>query len=106
MDAELLRLSMPYYVCAVAAFGSAAICAVAVYTQRRPVWTLFLAAGFLLVGLAFYLIAITAAPGGHVNRGDVGDLIRLFCLVGGTLWIAWLALFVRSMVRVERREAK
>jgi hypothetical protein len=29
--------------------------------------------------------------------------IRLLCLAGGLLWIAWLVLFTRSVVRVEKQ---
>jgi hypothetical protein len=102
MDADLLRLAMPYYVCTVAALGSSVVCIVAAYKRMRPPWILFLAGGFLGIGMAFFLIAATASPGGHGSRAAVSDAIRLLCLLGGTLWIAWLALFVRSMVRVEK----
>lgn len=103
MDADTLRLSIPYYVCTVAALGSAGMCMLAAWKRLRPPWLLLLAAGFLLLGFAFFLIAATAAPGGHVTRPQVGDAIRGLCLMGGLLWIAWLLLFTRSVVRVEKK---
>lgn len=103
MDTDVIRLAMPYYVCAVAAFGTAAMCIVAAAKRLRPPWVLLLAFGFLLLGAAFFLIAATAAPGGHVMRTQVSTLIRSLCLLGGLFWIAWLLLFARSVVRVEKR---
>ena len=100
---DTLLLALPYYICTVAALGSAAMCGVAAWRRVRPPWILLLAGGFLLLGAAFFLIAATAAPGGHVTRAQVGEPIRLLSLAGGLLWIAWLVMFTHSVVRVEKK---
>jgi hypothetical protein len=100
---DTLQLALPYYICTVAAWGSAAVCGVAAWKRLRPPWVLLLAGGFLLLGAAFFLIAATAGTGGHITRSQVAEPIRLLCLAGGLLWITWLVLFTRSVVRVEKQ---
>lgn len=101
MDA--LLLSLPYYLCSMAAFLTAGLGVAAVWKRLRPPWLLIGSAAFTALGVAFILIAVTAAPGGHVNRGEVAGAIRLLYLAGGALWWTVLWLLVRATVRIERR---
>jgi hypothetical protein len=43
---DTLQLALPYYICTVAAWGSAAVCGVAAWKRLRPPWVLLLAGGF------------------------------------------------------------
>lgn len=101
MDALLTQL--PYYLCSLAAFATAGLGVAAVWKGLRPPWLLIGCAGFVALGLAFSLIAATAAPGGHVNRSDVAGPIRWLYMAGGALWCAVLLLLVRATVSIQRR---
>lgn len=100
LDALLLQL--PYYLCSVAAFVTAGVAVAAVRKGLRPAWLLLGALAFAALGVAFFLIAATAAPGGHIARSAVAGPIRWLHLVGGLLWCAVLLLLVRATVRIER----
>lgn len=102
MMGDLLLVQLPYYLCALAAFATAGLGVGAVWKRLRPPWLLLGSAAFAAVGVAFFLIAATAAPGGHVSRGDVARAIRWLYLGGGLLWCAALWLLVRATVRIER----
>lgn len=99
----VLLLQMPYYLCALAAFFTAGFCVALTWKRLRPPWLLLGSAAFAALGVAFFLIAATAAPGGHVARSDVAAPIRWLHLAGGVLWCALLLLLVRATVRIERR---
>lgn len=100
---ETLLLALPYYVCTVAALGTTLIVAMSVQRRLCQRRMLVLAAGMLCLGLSFFLIAATAAPGGHSGRAAVAGPIRILDTTGGLLWLLWLALVVRGAVRVERK---
>ncbi len=100
---DTLLLALPYYVCTVAALGTTLIVALSVQRRLCPRHMLVLAAGMLCLALSFFLVAATAAPGGHSGRAAVAGPIRILDTTGGLLWLLWLALVVRGAVRVERR---
>lgn len=97
-----LYMALPYYVVTVASWGTAAMCVVSWRIRIRPPWVLLLGGACLLLGMAMFLMAATAAPGGHANREAVAAPIRALTLAAGVLWLAWLGLFVRSAVTVRR----
>lgn len=101
---ESLLAQLPYYVCSLAAFLAAIFCIVAVRKRLRPWWWLVGAAAFVALGVAFFLIAATAIPGGHLPRAAVAAQIRWLYLIGGVLWCALLLLLARASVRVKRRD--
>lgn len=96
-------LALPYYVCAVAAWGTTGIVALSVWKHIYPRRIIVLGAACLLLGTSFFLIAATAAPGGHVARAAVAWPIRVLDAAGGALWLTWLLLAVRGAIRVEKR---
>ena len=98
-----LIMALPYYLMTVAAWGTAAMCVVAVRIHIRPPWVLLLGGACTLLGAAMLLMAATAGPHGHINRAAVALPIRTLYLCAGLLWLAWVVMFARSMVRVERR---
>ena len=100
---DLLLVQLPYYLCSLAAFATAGLGVGAVWKRLRPPWLLLGSLAFVALGVAFFLIASTAAPGGHVSRSAVAGPIRWLYLVGGVCWLLWLVRFVRSMVSVRRR---
>lgn len=97
-----LYMALPYYTLTVACWGTAAMCVVAVRLLIRPPWMLLLGGACLLLGAAMFLMAATAGPNGHLNRAAVAVPIRGLHLCAGVLWLAWLVLFVRSVVVVRR----
>ena len=101
MDA-LIR-AMPYYILTVAALGTMLVVASAVLRGMCSHRFLVLGAGMLPLAVAFFLIAATATPTGHMDRTAVGPAIRSLATVGGLLWLLWLALAVKGAVRVEKR---
>ena len=100
---DTLLLALPYYICTVAALGTTLVVAMSVLRRMYPRRFLILGAGQLLLAMAFFLIAATADPAGHVNRAGVGAPIRSLAMIGGLLWLLWLALAVKGAVRVEKR---
>ena len=101
MDA-LLR-ALPYYILTVAALGTMTVVVLSVQRGMYPRRFLILGAGMLPLAVAFFLIAATATPSGHVDRTAVGPSIRSMATLGGLLWLLWLALAVKGAVRVEKR---
>jgi len=101
---ELLLVQLPYYLCSLAAFATAGLGVGAVWKRLRPPWLLLGSLAFVALGTAFYLLAITGAPGGHMLRSTVLHPIRWLNLLAGVTWLLWLALFVRSMVSVTRKD--
>ena len=99
-----LIMALPYYLLTLACWGTAAMCVAAVRLRIRPAYVLLLGAACLLLGGAMVLMAATAGPNGHFNRSDVAILIRSLHLAAGLLWLAWLVMFARSAVVVERRK--
>lgn len=97
-----LTMALPYYLLMSAAWGTAVMCLVAVRLRIRPPWVLLLGGACLLLGAAMFLMAATAGPHGHINRAAVALPIRTLYLCAGALWLAWLAVFARSMVTVRR----
>lgn len=102
---EALLIQMPYYICSLAAFLSAGFCVALAWKRLYPPWLLVGCAAFAALGVAFFLIAATAATGGHVTRGAVAAPIHWLYLSGGVLWCTLLALLVRATVRIERRDS-
>lgn len=100
---DTLLLALPYYICTVAALGTTLVVAMSVLRRMYPRRFLILGAGMLPLAMAFFLIAATATPSGHMDRTAVGPSIRSLATLGGLLWLLWLALAVRASVRVERR---
>ena len=100
---DTLLLALPYYICTVAALGTTLVVALSVLRRMYPRRFLILGAGMLPLAAAFFLIAATADPAGHVNRAGVGASIRSLATIGGLLWLLWLALAVKSAVRVEKK---
>lgn len=99
---DALLAQLPYYILTLAAFGTAGIFVIAVRKGIRGRAWLLTVVSFTALGTAFYLLAITGAPGGHVSRGAVAGPIHWLNLLAGVTWLLWLALFVRGMVRVTR----
>jgi hypothetical protein len=99
---ELLLVQLPYYILTLAAFGTAGIFVIAVRKGIRGRAWLLMVVSFTALGTAFYLLAITGAPGGHMLRSTVLHPIRWLNLLAGVTWLLWLALFVKSMVSVTR----
>jgi len=100
---DTLLRALPYYVCTVASLGTTLIITLSVQRRLCPRRMLVLAAGMLCLGLSFFLIAATAAPGGHVARAAVAWPIRMLDAAGGVLWVTWLLLAVKAAVRVEKK---
>lgn len=100
---DTLLRALPYYVCTVASLGTTLIITLSVQRRICPRRMLVLAVGILCLGLSFFLIAATAAPGGHNGRAAMAGPIRILDTTGGLLWLLWLALVVRATVRVEKR---
>lgn len=100
---ETLWLALPYYICSVAALGTTAMTVLTVLHGVYPRRILLLGAGMLCLGTSFFLIAATAAPGGHVARAAVAWPIRMLDAAGGVLWVTWLLLAVKAAVRVEKK---
>jgi len=100
---DTLLRALPYYILTVAALGTMLVVAVSVQRGMYPRRFLILGAGMLPLAVAFFLIAATATPSGHVDRTAVGPSIRSMATLGGLLWLLWLALAVKGAVRVEKR---
>ena len=98
-----LLLTLPYYLCALAAWGTMATCAIAVRKNLFPFRLLWLVGSMALVGLYFYLLAASARMGGYIDRVAIAWQLRALATTGGVLWLLWLALWVRAMVSVEKR---
>lgn len=94
-----LMMALPYYLMTVAAWGTAAMCVVAVRIRIRPPWVLLLGGACLLLGAAMFLMAATA---GHTGRAVFAPHIRALNLCAGALWLAWVVMFARSMVTIRR----
>ena len=99
---ETLLLTLPYYLVVLASWGTAGVLVIAVRKRVRPWPWLILSLAFTALGLTFFLIAATAAPGGHVARTSVAGAVRWLHLVSGVCWLLWLWRFVASMVTVRR----
>jgi len=100
---DTLLRALPYYILTVAALGTMMVVSLSVMRGMYPRRILFLGAGCLFLGMSFFLIAATASPTGHVNRSVVAVPIELLALVGGLLWVTWLALAVKAAVKVEKK---
>ena len=100
---DTLLRALPYYILTVAALGTMMVVSLSVMRGMCPRRFLVLGAGMLPLAMAFFLIAATATPSGHMDRTMAGPSIRSLSTLGGLLWLLWLALAVKSAVRVERR---
>ena len=100
---DTLLRALPYYILTVAALGTMMVVSLSVMRGMYPRRFLVLGAGMLPLAVAFFLIAATATPSGHMDRTEVGPAIRSLATTGGLLWLLWLALVVRGGVRVERK---
>lgn len=107
MDGETLLMTLlftlPYYLCALAAWGTMTVCSIAVRKRLYPHRLLWLVGAMLLVGAYFYLLAASARMGGYIDRVAIAWQLRAIAAAGGVLWLVWIALFVRAMVSVEKR---
>ena len=103
MLVETLMITMPYYLCALAAWGTMGTMAIAVHKRMFALRLLFLVSAMAMIGLYFYLLAASARLGGYIDRQAIAWELRCVATTGGVLWLLWLALFVRAMVRVEKR---
>ena len=99
---DTLLRALPYYVLTVAALGTMMVVVLSVLRGMCPRRFLVLGAGMLPLAVAFFLIAATATPSGHMDRTAAGPSIRSLSTIGGLLWLLWLALAVKGAVRVER----
>lgn len=99
---DLLVVQLPYYLCSLAAFATAGLGVGVVWKRLRPPWLLLGSLAFVALGVAFFLIASTASPDGHVSRSAVAGPIRWLYLGGGLVWLLVLVLLVRATVRIER----
>ena len=104
MTIDSLLLTLPYYLLILSCWGTAGIFVIAVRKKIRPPGWWWVIVAFTALGMAFFLIAVTAAPGGHVTRGAVAGPIRWLQLVAGACWLVWLVRFVVGTVAVEPRE--
>jgi hypothetical protein len=100
---DTLLRALPYYILTVAALGTMIVIFLSVLRGMYQRRFLILGAGMLPLAVAFFLIAATATPSGHVGRTAVGPAIRSMATVGGLLWLLWLALAVKGAVRVEKK---
>ena len=100
---DTLLRALPYYILTVAALGTMTVVVLSVQRGMCSRRFLILGAGMLPLAVAFFLIAATADPAGHVNRAGVRASIRSLTTIGGLLWLLWLALAVKGAVRVEKR---
>ena len=100
---DTLLRALPYYILTVAALGTMAVVSLSVMRGMYPRRFLVLGAGMLPLAVAFFLIAATATPTGHMDRTAVGPSIRSLSTIGGLLWLLWLALAIKGAVRVERK---
>ena len=100
---DTLLRALPYYILTVAALGTMMVVSLSVLRGMYPRRFLILGAGMLPLAMAFFLIAATATPTGHIDRAGVGPAIRSLSTIGGLLWLLWLALAVKGAVRVEKR---
>ena len=96
-------MALPYYILTVAALGTMMVVVLSVLRGVYPRRILLLGAGMLPLAVAFFLIAATATPTGHMDRSVVGPSIRSLSTIGGLLWLLWLALAIKGAVRVEKR---
>lgn len=99
---ESAMAQLPYYICAVAALGSALRLSLGIVGGVRPKRHLFGAGAFVLLGVGFTLLSITAGPAPLVRRGDVALLVRWLFLLGGLAWLGWLGSDLRRSVHVGR----
>ena len=100
---DTLLRALPYYILTVAALGTMMVVSLSVLRGMYPRRFLVLGAGMLPLAVAFFLIAATATPSGHMDRSAAGPSIRSLSTIGGLLWLLWLALAVKGAVRVEKR---
>ena len=100
---DTLLRALPYYILTVAALGTMMVVSLSVMRGMYPRRFLVLGAGMLPLAVAFFLIAATATPSGHMDRSAAGPSIRSLSTIGGLLWLLWLALAVKGAVRVEKR---
>ena len=100
---DTLLRALPYYILTVAALGTMIVIFLSVLRGMYQRRFLILGAGMLPLAVAFFLIAATATPSGHMDRTEVGPAIRSLATLGGLLWLLWLALAVKGAVRVEKR---
>lgn len=103
---SVLLTQLPYFLCSLAAFGSAAFCTVMVRKRLRPRWWILGVGAYAALGVGFFLLAATSSTGGYFPRSAVATPIRYAYLVGGALWCALLILVARSAVYVERGQAR
>lgn len=100
-----LLAQLPYYLLTLAAFGTAGIFVIAVRKGIRGRAWLLMTVSFTALGVAYYLLAVTGAPGGHLGRAAVALPIRWLNLVAGVTWLLWLGVFVRGTVSVKRNNS-
>lgn len=98
----VLLMQLPYFLCSLAAFGTALFCAVIVRKRLRPRWWVLGVGAYAALGLGFFLLAATSTNGGYLPRSAVALPIRWAFLLAGVLWCALLLLIARSSVRVTR----
>lgn len=100
---DTLLTTLPYYLCALASYGTSLLSAVMVHKRLYPRRLLWLVGAFALLGTMFFLLAVSSTRGGYVDRAQLALVIRLLALAGALLWLAWLGVALRATVGVERR---
>ena len=102
MDAETLLLTLPYYLCSLAAWGTMLVCVIALHKGLSPRRLFFLAASMVFLGVYFFLLAASARAGGYIDRASIAWPLRILASATGVLWLTWIGLFLRATVRVEK----
>lgn len=98
---DLLAMA-PYALLSVAAMLTAALFGLAVALRLRRWVMLPGAVAMAMLAVWFAVLAMTSGPAPLLRRGEVADPLRWLALSTAAVWVGWLVLYARSLVRVER----
>lgn len=101
MHDDLLAIA-PYALLSIAAMVTGVLFCFAVALHIRPMSMLIGAATFVMLGVWFGGIAVTAGPAPVVQRGQVADLLRWFAALIAAVWLLWLVSYTWSLIHIRR----
>ena len=97
---------LPYYILTLAALLTAFGAAVGALSGARPRWFLLHAVGLLLADVGLALATVAAGPVPQLATAELRAARSWLFLVGGSLWLAWAALYCLHIVRVRPKARK
>lgn len=101
MHEGLLAIA-PYALLSVASVTTGVLFVAAVVARIRARLMLVGAAAFLLLGIWFACIAVTAGPAPVVRRGELAEFMRWLAVLVAAVWLLWLSLYSWSLITIRK----